>query len=176
VGRAVICWLGVTRPRRGRNGPGCASRKQVPAIPGIALRVTDYEDALALKRALVGIDAMVLISSDGNARAVMRHRANAIEAILEFTIPRWLCIIAVRRPSSVCASMAASACLRSVTLAMRTARRISGTSSRMRRRASSSVKPWRSWRNTPYIAALVVDFSRAALMKSTSPCGRAHSR
>jgi uncharacterized protein YbjT (DUF2867 family) len=34
---------------------------------GIALRVADYEDASALKRALAGIDDMVLISSDGAA-------------------------------------------------------------------------------------------------------------
>src|SRR5439155_10200240 len=47
---------------------------------GIALRVADYEDACALKRALAGIDDMVLISSDGDASAVMRHHANAIEA------------------------------------------------------------------------------------------------
>jgi hypothetical protein len=37
-------------------------------------------DASALKRVLAGIDDMVLISSDGNASAVMRHHANAIEA------------------------------------------------------------------------------------------------
>src|SRR6266478_1114250 len=71
--------VGVTRPRHGRNGPGRASRKQRPAS-GIALRVADYEDACALKRALAGIDDMVLISSDGDASAVMRHHANAIEA------------------------------------------------------------------------------------------------
>ena len=47
---------------------------------GIALRVADYEDASALKRALAGIDDMVLISSDGDASAVMRHHANAIES------------------------------------------------------------------------------------------------
>jgi NAD(P)H dehydrogenase (quinone) len=47
---------------------------------GIALRVADYEDASALKSALAGIEDMVLISSDGNASAVMRHHANAIEA------------------------------------------------------------------------------------------------
>ncbi|QEX15291.1 NAD(P)-dependent oxidoreductase [Hypericibacter terrae] len=46
----------------------------------IALRVADYEDASALKRALAGIDDMVLISSDGDTSAVMRHHANAIEA------------------------------------------------------------------------------------------------
>src|SRR6266480_2884274 len=47
---------------------------------GIALLVADYEDACALKRALAGIDDMVLIPSDGDASAVMRHHANAIEA------------------------------------------------------------------------------------------------
>ena len=47
---------------------------------GIALRVANYEDASALKRALAGIDDMVLISRDGDASAVMRHHANAIES------------------------------------------------------------------------------------------------
>jgi hypothetical protein len=42
--------------------------------------VRDYEDASAPKRALAGIDDMVLISSDGDANAVMRHHANAREA------------------------------------------------------------------------------------------------
>ncbi|AZO77612.1 MULTISPECIES: NAD(P)H-binding protein [unclassified Bosea (in: a-proteobacteria)] len=48
--------------------------------PEIALRVADYEDTSALKRAFAGIDEIVLISSDGDASAVMRHHANAIEA------------------------------------------------------------------------------------------------
>jgi RadC-like JAB domain-containing protein/putative NAD(P)-binding protein len=55
-----------------------AASRRLPS--GIALRVADYEDASALKRALAGIDDMVLISSDGDASAVMRHHANAIEA------------------------------------------------------------------------------------------------
>src|SRR5215470_15407534 len=46
----------------------------------IALRVADYEDAAALTRAFAGIDDLVFISSDGDARAVMRHHANVIEA------------------------------------------------------------------------------------------------
>lgn len=49
--------------------------------PGSALRVADYEDVAALKTALQGIDEVVLISSDGDTSAVMRHHANAIEAI-----------------------------------------------------------------------------------------------
>lgn len=48
--------------------------------PGIALRVADYEDASALRRAFAGIDDIILISSDGAADTVMRHHANAIEA------------------------------------------------------------------------------------------------
>ena len=46
-----------------------AASRRLPS--GIALRVADYEDASALKRALAGIDNMVLISSDGNASAVI---------------------------------------------------------------------------------------------------------
>lgn len=45
-----------------------------------ALRVGDYEDASALGSAFSGIDELVLISSDGDAEAVMRHHANAIDA------------------------------------------------------------------------------------------------
>jgi NAD(P)H dehydrogenase (quinone) len=52
-----------------------AASRRLP--PGIALRVADHEDAPALKRAPAGIDDMVLISSDGDASAVMRHHANA---------------------------------------------------------------------------------------------------
>src|ERR1700737_2022245 len=78
-GRAVVCRLAslghdvVAMVRDVQS----ASRR-LPS--GIALRVADYEDASALKRALAGIDDMVLISSDGDASAVMRHHANAIEA------------------------------------------------------------------------------------------------
>src|SRR5258708_36206418 len=39
-----------------------AASRRLPS--GIALRVADYEDASALKRALAGIDDMVLISSE----------------------------------------------------------------------------------------------------------------
>jgi uncharacterized protein YbjT (DUF2867 family) len=55
-----------------------AASRRLPS--GIALRVADYEDASALKRARAGIDDMVLISIDGDASAVMRYHANAIEA------------------------------------------------------------------------------------------------
>ena len=55
-----------------------AESRRLPS--GIALRVANYEDASVLKRALADIDDMVLISSDGDASAVMRHHANALEA------------------------------------------------------------------------------------------------
>ncbi|MGX1785905.1 NAD(P)H-binding protein [Bosea sp. NPDC055332] len=48
--------------------------------PEVALRVADYEDTSALRRAFAGIDEVVLVSSDGDANAVMRHHANAIGA------------------------------------------------------------------------------------------------
>ena len=52
-----------------RSGDVQAASRRLPS--GIALRVAGYEDASALKRALAGIDHMVLISSDGNASAVI---------------------------------------------------------------------------------------------------------
>ncbi|WP_027059760.1 NAD(P)H-binding protein [Mesorhizobium loti] len=55
-----------------------AAQKRLPRET--ALRVGDYEDIPALKAAFAGIDRLVLISSDGDADAVMRHHANAIEA------------------------------------------------------------------------------------------------
>ena len=66
VGRAVVCRLAshdVVAMVRDVQ----AASKRLPS--GIALRVADYEDAPALKRALAGID--VLISSDGDASAVI---------------------------------------------------------------------------------------------------------
>ena len=51
-----------------------AASRRLPS--GIALRVADYEDASALKRALAGID--ILISSDGDASAVMRGRRDGV--------------------------------------------------------------------------------------------------
>jgi hypothetical protein len=72
-----------TRPTIDRYGckRAAETRARATRLPsGIAPRVADYEDASALKRALAGIDDMVLISSDGDASAVMRHHADAIEA------------------------------------------------------------------------------------------------
>ncbi len=79
VGRAVVSRLAslghdvAAMVRDVQAASGC-----LPS--GIALRVADYEDASASKRALAGVDDMVLISSDGYARAVMRHHANIISA------------------------------------------------------------------------------------------------
>ena len=62
-----------------------------------------------------------------------------------------------------------------ITLPMRTARRTCGTIRRIRRRASSSTRPSRSWRNTTNMAAVVADLSSTAFSESTIPCGRDHS-
>ena len=58
-----------------------AARRQLPS--GTPLRVADYEDGPALRRAFAGADQIILVSSDGDARAVMRHHANAISAAAE---------------------------------------------------------------------------------------------
>jgi NAD(P)H dehydrogenase (quinone) len=55
-----------------------AAGQRLPA--GTPLRVADYEDSSALRRAFAGADQVILVSSDGDARAVMRHHANAISA------------------------------------------------------------------------------------------------
>ena len=70
MGRAVVCRLtslghDVVATVRDVQ----AASRRLPS--GIALRVADYKDASALKRTLAGIDDMVLISSDGNASAVI---------------------------------------------------------------------------------------------------------
>jgi NAD(P)H dehydrogenase (quinone) len=50
---------------------------------GTPLRIADYEDSSALCRAFAGTDQIILVSSDGDARAVMRHHAKAIAAAAE---------------------------------------------------------------------------------------------
>ena len=57
------------------------ARRRLP--PGTAFRVAAYEDSPALRRAFAGADQIILVSSDGDARAVMRHHANAISAAAE---------------------------------------------------------------------------------------------
>jgi uncharacterized protein YbjT (DUF2867 family) len=56
------------------------SRRHAGACDPASPCVADYDDASALKQAFADIDELVLISSDGDANAVMRHHANAIEA------------------------------------------------------------------------------------------------
>jgi NAD(P)H dehydrogenase (quinone) len=70
VGRAAVCRLAslghdVVAMVRDVQ----AASRRLPS--GISLRVATYEDASALKRALAGIDDMVLISSGGDASAVI---------------------------------------------------------------------------------------------------------
>ncbi|TPN79332.1 NAD-dependent epimerase/dehydratase family protein [Mesorhizobium sp. CU2] len=79
IGRSVVCRLAA----RGREVVAMvrnidAARRRLPAK--IPLRVGDYEDVGSLQTAFDGVDVLVLISSDGEADAVMRHHANAIDA------------------------------------------------------------------------------------------------
>jgi len=70
VGRAVVCRLAsLDHDVVAMIRVVQAATRRLPS--GIALRAADYDDASALKRALAGIDDMVLISCDGNASAVI---------------------------------------------------------------------------------------------------------
>ena len=69
-----------SRPSRWFATPKPARRKLPSGTP---LRIADYEDSQALRRAFAGADQIILVSSDGDARAVMRHHANAIAAAAE---------------------------------------------------------------------------------------------
>lgn len=70
----VVCRLALLGPEVVAMVPDVqAAGRRLPF--GIALRV-----ASALKRALAGIDHRVLISNDGDASAMMRRHAKAIEA------------------------------------------------------------------------------------------------
>ena len=70
VWRAAVCRLASL----GHHMVATVRDVQAPSrrLPsGIALRAAGYEDASALKRALAGIDDMVLISSGGDASVVI---------------------------------------------------------------------------------------------------------
>ncbi|UVK39393.1 NmrA family NAD(P)-binding protein [Mesorhizobium sp. AR10] len=87
VGRAVVCKLASL----GHDVVAMVRDVQVASrrLPaGIALRIADYDDASALKEAFADIDDLVLISSDGDASAVMRHHANAMDAAAAAGIAR----------------------------------------------------------------------------------------
>ncbi|WEX76253.1 NAD(P)H-binding protein [Sinorhizobium numidicum] len=47
---------------------------------GFTIRIANYDDRAKLERAFQGVDRLVFVASDGDARAVMRHHANVIEA------------------------------------------------------------------------------------------------
>lgn len=47
---------------------------------GVPVRIANYDDRASLERAFEGVDRLVFVASDGDARAVMRHHANVIAA------------------------------------------------------------------------------------------------
>ena len=67
VGRAAVCRLTSLGHDVVAMVRDVQAAMRLPS--GIVLRAADDEDASALKRALAGIDNMVLISSDGDAIA-----------------------------------------------------------------------------------------------------------
>ncbi|MBP1883220.1 SDR family oxidoreductase [Sinorhizobium mexicanum] len=47
---------------------------------GVPIRIANYDDRSSLERAFEGVDRLVFVASDGDARAVMRQHANVIDA------------------------------------------------------------------------------------------------
>ncbi|HXV28810.1 MAG TPA: NAD(P)H-binding protein [Sinorhizobium sp.] len=56
------------------------SRAAQVGAAGTPIRIANYDDRASLERAFEGVDCLVFIASDGDARAVMRHHANVIGA------------------------------------------------------------------------------------------------
>jgi NAD(P)H dehydrogenase (quinone) len=90
VGRAVVCRLASLGHDVVAMVRDVQAASMAPAIWNRPARC-ELRDASALKRALAGIDDMILISSDGDASAVMRHHANAIEAAAATNIRHITC-------------------------------------------------------------------------------------
>lgn len=74
-GRALRALL-----RQGLPAIGMARHAPVEEPGGSAMRIADYGDPESLSRAFQGISTLLLVSSDGDGRAMLRHHANAIEA------------------------------------------------------------------------------------------------
>jgi len=47
---------------------------------GVPIRIASYDERASLERAFRGVERLVLVARDGDARAVMRQHANAIDA------------------------------------------------------------------------------------------------
>ncbi len=47
---------------------------------GAPIRIANYDEPASLVRAFSGVDRLVFVASDGQARAVMRHHANVVDA------------------------------------------------------------------------------------------------
>ncbi|MFD2058929.1 NAD(P)H-binding protein [Mesorhizobium calcicola] len=55
--------------------------KRAASLPSeTPLRIADYDDPESLSREFEGVSTLLLVSSDGDGRDVLRHHANAIEA------------------------------------------------------------------------------------------------
>lgn len=56
------------------------SRNRADSLPGVEPAVADYADPAALRAALSGVDALVFVSSDGDAAKMMLHHRNVVHA------------------------------------------------------------------------------------------------
>lgn len=79
VGGAALRWL-VSHGRPAAALVRDPQRAAVMLPAGVPMRVADYEDPPALRHALSGIAVLLLVASDGDGRAILRHHANVIAA------------------------------------------------------------------------------------------------
>ena len=66
------------------RNPGTRAASVPAEMP---LRVADYDDPKSLLRAFEGVSTLLLVSSDGDGRDVLRHHANAMEAAVSRNVP-----------------------------------------------------------------------------------------
>ena len=66
--------------RQGRPAIGMARHAPTDASSSPMMRIADYGDPESLSQAFEGISTLLLVSSDGDGRSMLRHHANAIDA------------------------------------------------------------------------------------------------
>jgi NAD(P)H dehydrogenase (quinone) len=59
------------------------ARRPIEVPQGVAVRITDYADRDALRRALEDIHTLVFVSSDGEGTRVLSHHLNVVAAVRE---------------------------------------------------------------------------------------------
>jgi len=70
-------------------------RRAHAVAPGVVHALADYDDPAALRRALDSVDALVLVSSDGQDARVLRHHDNLVAAAVACNVGHVVCLSGV---------------------------------------------------------------------------------